>query len=95
MARGRAAYETDLAVRYAIERLLEIIGEASNALSEKTRRRYSSVAWRDVARLRIVLAHHYHRTDPELVWQMAATDVPTLVRSVRGDAPPSVAPRER
>ena len=43
------------------ERLLEIIGEAANQLSDETREAYLSVQWRDITRLRIVLAHHYHR----------------------------------
>jgi uncharacterized protein with HEPN domain len=29
-------------------------------------------------RLRIVLAHHYHRVDPELVWTFATVEVPAL-----------------
>jgi len=30
-----------------------------------------------------VLAHHYHRVDPNQVWVIAATEVPRLVQVIR------------
>jgi uncharacterized protein with HEPN domain len=78
VARGRGAFEDDPAVRLALERLLEIVGEAATALSDEGRKRHPDVEWHDIARLRIVLAHHYHRVDPELVWTFATVEVPTL-----------------
>lgn len=62
----------------AAERLLEIIGEASNALSDGCRDEHPEVAWRDITALRILLAHHYHRIDPDQVWQIATRAVPDL-----------------
>ncbi len=64
----------------AAERLLEIIGEASNSLSDDFKAVHTDVAWRDVAALRILLAHHYHRIDLDQVWQIATIAVPDLVR---------------
>ena len=64
----------------ASERLLEIIGEASNSLSDDFKAAHTDVAWRDVAALRILLAHHYHRIDLDQVWEIAAVSVPELVR---------------
>jgi len=62
----------------AAERLLEILGEAATQVSPDTRALYPQVDWRGLGRLRIVLAHQYHRTDPHLVWQYAGEDVPFL-----------------
>ncbi|HVM20238.1 MAG TPA: HepT-like ribonuclease domain-containing protein [Egibacteraceae bacterium] len=81
--RGHDAFTRDIAVRFAIERLLEILGEAASAVAPATREQLPDVAWRDIARLRIVLAHHYHRVDPEQVWSMATQDVPQLVAALR------------
>ncbi|CAN5789243.1 DUF86 domain-containing protein [soil metagenome] len=64
----------------AAERLLEIIGEASNSLSDEFKAAHGDVAWRDVAALRILLAHHYHRIDLDQVWEVATVSVPDLVR---------------
>lgn len=66
-----------------MERLLEIIGEAANSLSEDFRAQHANVPWRDIIGLRNVLAHHYHRVDPSQVWAIAATEVPSLVQDIR------------
>jgi uncharacterized protein with HEPN domain len=65
------------------ERLLEIIGEAASQVSDERTATYADIDWRSLARLRIVLAHHYHRTDPELIWSYATAQVPALARALR------------
>jgi uncharacterized protein with HEPN domain len=82
IAPGRETFLADPIRRRAAERLLEIIGESANALSEGTTKRYPDVPWRDIARLRIVLAHHYHRVDPTQVFVIATEQVPSLVRAL-------------
>jgi uncharacterized protein with HEPN domain len=82
---GRDAFLADLVRVRAVERLLEIIGEAANSLSASTTDEYPDVAWRDITRLRIVLAHHYHRVDPEQVWSIASADIPALVSQLTKD----------
>lgn len=65
------------------ERLLEIIGEAASQISEETCSKYPQIDWRSLARLRIVLAHHYHRTDPDLIWSYARNEAPVLDQTLR------------
>jgi hypothetical protein len=31
-----------------------------------------------------VLAHHYHRTEPALIWQFATSEAPPLRLALRG-----------
>ena len=83
VARGRPAFDADPVLRRALERLLEIIGEAANGLSDEFKATIPGVPWRDIGRLRIVIAHHYHRVDPAQVWEIAATECPTLVVEIR------------
>ena len=78
-ARGREAFHEDPALKPAIERLLEIIGEAAGSVSEEFRVQHPNVAWSDIRRLPIVLAHHYHRVDAEQVWTIATSDIPRMV----------------
>jgi uncharacterized protein with HEPN domain len=82
VAPGRDMFLADPIRRRAAERLLEIIGESVNALSEQTTNRYPTVPWRDIARLRVLLAHHYHRVDPAQVFVIATRDVPPLVEAL-------------
>lgn len=88
-SRSRSEFDHDSAVRPAIERGLEIIGEAANALSGETRDRFPNAAWPDIRRLRVVLAHHYHRVDPDQVWTIATTSVPELLKTLTGHGPPN------
>jgi uncharacterized protein with HEPN domain len=79
---GHDAWDKDRIRQLATERLLEIIGEAANTLSEEFRARHPGIPWRDIIGLRIVLAHHYHRVDPGQVWVIATTEVPRLIQDL-------------
>jgi uncharacterized protein with HEPN domain len=83
---GRGAWDKERVRQLAVERLLEIIGEAANSLSEDFRTRHPAIPWRDVIGMRVVLARHYHRVDPGQVWEIAATEVPRLARDLRPQA---------
>jgi uncharacterized protein with HEPN domain len=82
---GRDAWDEDRLRQLAVERLLEIIGESANSLTDGFRAQYPDIAWRDIIGLRIVLAHHYHRVDPNQVWVIAQTEVERLAERLRTD----------
>lgn len=82
---GRDAWDKDRFRQLAVERLLEIIGESANSLTDGFRAQYPDIAWRDIIGLRIVLAHHYHRVDPNQVWVIAETEVERLAERLRTD----------
>lgn len=75
---GKTAWDSDRVRRLAVERLLEIIGESARAMSDEARAEHPDIPWTDVIGLRTVLAHHYHRVDPEQVWTIAAVEIPRL-----------------
>ena len=81
---GIGEFRTSILRLRATERLLEIIGEASGSLSDEFKQAHPGVAWREVTALRILLAHHYHRIDPDQVWEIATASVPDLVRQLNG-----------
>ena len=80
---GREAWDHDRLRQLATERLLEIIGESANALTDEFRAQHPEVPWRDIIGLRIVLAHHYHRVDPNQVWIIATRELPQLAAQLR------------
>jgi hypothetical protein len=45
---GRDAWDKDRIRQLAVERLLEIIGEAANSLSEQFRAQHPAIPWRDL-----------------------------------------------
>lgn len=78
VGRGRAAFDQDPAILPALERTLEILGEAAGRVGDKGRRNFPSIPWRDVVRLRDLLAHHYHRIEPDQIWTIATESVPAV-----------------
>ena len=82
VARGRPALDEDIAVLPALERLIYIISEAASTLSDEAMAQYCTAPWREIKGMRVILAHQYHRVDPNLIWETAATHVPALRRVV-------------
>jgi uncharacterized protein with HEPN domain len=83
---GKEAWDADRVRQLAVERLLEIIGESARAMSNEGGRGIRRSAWSDVIGLRTVLAHHYHRVDPDQVWTIATKAVPALATQLRAAA---------
>lgn len=72
-------YKRDVMVRAAVERQLEIIGEALNHLAALDPGMAERIpASRQAIGLRNVLIHGYATVDDALVWHTARTDVPLL-----------------
>ena len=82
--RGRGAFDSDIVLRRAVERCLEIMGEAAKAVSVEFAAAHPEVPWSDMAKVRDRLSHHYHRVDPDQLWTMASVDVPTVLLQLRG-----------
>lgn len=78
--RGRDAFDSDIVLRRAVERCLEIIGEASTAISSDLTDAHPEIPWSDMAKVRDRLSHHYHRIDPSQLWTMATQDIRAAVR---------------
>lgn len=78
--------EDDWLRERAAERLLEIVGEAANGLSEAFRAGMPDVEWRHIINLRHLLAHHYFRVDRDQIWTIVTVNVPALARRLRDQA---------
>jgi uncharacterized protein with HEPN domain len=70
-------------IKSACVRQLEIIGEASNRLSEDLRIKNVDVSWGQIIGLRNILIHQYFGVDEELVWDIIQNDLPLLEESAR------------
>lgn len=73
-------------LRDAIERRLEIIGEAVTALRRDSPAVLDAeppIDWARIAGLRVVLAHAYEKIDPEILLATIKQDLPPLKEAVR------------
>lgn len=85
VARGRAEFDAERAVRDAILYQLVVLGEAAKGALEadpSLTEAYPDVEWSPSARMRDRVAHHYWATDFDVVWSTAAVAVPALRRAI-------------
>ena len=66
----------------AVVHLLEIIGEAGNSISQKIKKKYSSIPWIDIIGMRNRLIHGYFDIDLNIVWQTIKIDIPFLRKEI-------------
>ena len=62
----------------AVERQLEIIGEAAKNIPETIRHEYPQVPWKQMAGMRDKLTHAYFGVDYTLVWDTVKEIIPPL-----------------
>jgi uncharacterized protein with HEPN domain len=74
----RESFAGNMAMRMAVERLLEIISEASRFIPPDMKAQESGINWRRLADLGNWLRHAYHRTDAGLLWAMIEDDLEPL-----------------
>src|SRR5262245_3762617 len=81
-ATGRAVFFVEPMRQDAVVRNFEILREAAKNLSDGFRAAHADVPWREIARMRDRLIHHYFGVKLERVWQTAAADIPPLLARV-------------
>lgn len=75
-----ADFASDLVIRSAVERQLEVLGEALRRLRSVDADTSSRVPGLDkIVGMRNILAHEYGDIDYEIVWRAATTSVPALI----------------
>jgi uncharacterized protein with HEPN domain len=78
VARGREAYDSDVALSLAFEALCTRVGDLAKKLVEADPARFSEPMWSLAARNRDFVVHHYSRIDRDLLWNTVANDLPRL-----------------
>ena len=77
--RSYAEYLHDRMLRGAVERHVEIIGEAAGKVSKTFREVHPEIQWQQIVAQRHVLAHEYGDIEHELLWGVATLHVPVLI----------------
>ena len=62
----------------AIERYIEVIGEAAGKLSQHTRDLAPDVPWSQVIGARNVIVHGYAEIEPDRIWDIVTSHIPSL-----------------
>ena len=66
----------------ALERSMELIGEAARRVSSSFREKHPEIPWKEMIGLRNILAHEYGRVDHAQLHATAIKDVPALIAAL-------------
>ncbi|MCC7204559.1 MAG: DUF86 domain-containing protein [Phycisphaeraceae bacterium] len=76
-------YRQDPMLRSAIERQIEIIGEAARYVSPSFKARHPEIPWQGMVTQRHLLAHEYDTIRPDRIWHILHAHAPTLIRQLK------------
>ena len=96
-SRGKSVFSTDELIQNWIASHLQVIGEASHALSQKLRAKHPEIPWKQIIGLSHVLVHHYFAINLTIVWSVVEKDLPVfknqieaLLKDLDATGPPAV-----
>ena len=80
-------YTRNRMAQRAVERSVEIIGEAARSVSETFRAEHPEIPWRGIIGQRNVLAHEYGEIRQERLWLVVAIKIPELILQLESLVP--------
>lgn len=75
-------YESDTQLRRAVERSVELIGEAARRISREFENSHPDIPWNKIIVQRHRLAHEYDVLDDGIIWSVAIKYVPELITQI-------------
>ena len=72
----------------AIERSVEIVGEAARRVSESYMINHPEIPWRKIIGQRNILAHEYGQIDHAILYKTVIEDIPILIKMLVELLPP-------
>lgn len=72
-------YIKDRKLQLAVERSLEIIGEAAKKVSSDLQQKNPDIPWNKIIAQRNVIAHEYGEIKQERIWTVVTLHIPALV----------------
>jgi uncharacterized protein with HEPN domain len=81
-------YLKDRKLQMAVERAVEIIGEAARKVSSSFQEKHPEIPWRGIIAQRHVLAHEYGEIKQERMWTLVSVRIPELVANLEPLIPP-------
>ena len=79
----REAFRDRRVLQLALTRLVEIVGEAANRVSEATQRAHPDIPWSNIIGMRNRLVHGYDVIDYDLLWETVTSDLPPLIAALQ------------
>ncbi len=81
--KSRICLDDERVLFLALVRLMEIIGEAANRVTQETQNKTPSIRWNEIISLRNRLIHGYDNVDKDILWQILDFDIPELISELK------------
>ena len=81
-------YQQNEVMKLAVERQLEVIGEAARRVSDTFKQAHPEIPWQPIIAQRHVLAHEYGEVNHIRIWRVVTTHIPALISSLEPLIPP-------
>ncbi len=81
-------YLNSILLQSAVERQLEILGEAARRMSEAFRQEHPEIPWSAIIGQRNVIAHQYDDIELGQIWSVVTSDIPELISQLEPLIPP-------
>lgn len=81
-------YLNSALIQSAVERQLEILGEAAGRTSSDFRSVHSNIDWRGIIGLRNILIHRYDDIQQQVVWEVVVSNLVPLRTQLEDCLPP-------
>ena len=75
-------YTNNRMLRGAVERHIEIIGEAAYQIPQDVREDVTAIPWDDIIGMRHRLVHAYFDINLDILWQTVNSDLPPLITAL-------------
>jgi uncharacterized protein with HEPN domain len=75
-------FENDKMRKLAVERQLEVIGQAANKISIETQNNLKNIPWKNIIGLRNKLAHDYGEILAERIWKISKNSLQELLKEL-------------
>ena len=87
--KSREDYASNRILQDAVERRVEIFGEAARRIAQETRDAHPEIPWRKIMGTRHILAHDYGDVNQDVLWRIATEHIPeALIQLLRLLPPP-------
>ncbi len=80
---GKEDFLDNFMMQDAVVHQIEIIGEASNSISDEFQEEHSELPWMQMRAIRNKIVHDYRGINLQIIWDTVRNDLPSLEVQVR------------
>lgn len=80
--KSRSDLHQDRKLELALNKEIEIIGEAAAQLSDETREKFDEIPWKEIIGMRNKLIHDYEEVRRDIIWRVVTKDLPELIKEL-------------